>query len=177
MPVCPRPHGTVRRNSFSAALGASRREAAARLHKLADGRIQHGKRLPHGAVELRLAGRDGRKARRTGSASRRAAAPPPPRRSAFSKHVFPPLLGKLRIDHLRRMPDLFVNPSVWKVCSIAQPLAALCRLTDASMPLRVHKVQLHFPNLAFSNLSPSALVDQFRLPLIFRAPLISLTPL
>ena len=44
----------------------------------------------------------------------------------------------------------------------------LCRLTDAACPLRVHKVQLHFPNLALpKNLSPSALVDQFRASLDF----------
>ena len=44
----------------------------------------------------------------------------------------------------------------------------LCRLTDAACPLRVHKVPLHFPNLALpKNLSPSALVDQFRASLDF----------
>ena len=44
----------------------------------------------------------------------------------------------------------------------------LCRLTDAACPLRVHKVQLHFSYLALpKNLSPSALVDQFRASLDF----------
>ena len=76
-------------------LGASHREAAAQPHKLADGRIQHGKRLPHGAVELRLAGRDGRKARAE-RALHPAAQLRRRRRDAllFSKHVFPPLLGE-----------------------------------------------------------------------------------
>ena len=61
--------------------------------QLADGRIQHGQRLPHGAVELRLAGRDGRKARAE-RALHPAAQLRRRRRDAllFSKHVFPPLL-------------------------------------------------------------------------------------
>ncbi len=95
MPVCPRPHGTAPQERIQRGLllGASHREAAAQPHKLADGRIQHGKRLPHGAVELRLAGRDGRKARAKRTL-RPAAQLGRRRRDAllFSKHDFPPLL-------------------------------------------------------------------------------------
>ena len=158
-------------------LGASHREAAAQPHKLADSRIQHGKRLPHGAVELRLAGRDGRKAHAE-RALRPAAQLRRRRRDAllFSKHVFPPLLGETlnrssaadagSFSSIHRFGKFVVLRSRWR----------LCRLTDAACPLRVHKVQLHFPNLALpKNLSPSALVDQFRASLDFsraHAPLI-----
>ena len=110
-------------------LGASHREAAAQPYKLADGRIQHGKRLPHGAVELRLAGRDGRKARAE-RALRPAAQLRRRRRDAllFSKHVFPPLLGET------------LNRSS---AADAGSFSAIHRYEK----LEIHKVFLRFPYL------------------------------
>ena len=126
-------------HSARPAAGASHREAAAQPHELADGRIQHGQRLPHGAVELRLAGRDGRKARaELGSASRRAAAPPPPRRSAF-RNMFSSFIGETLNRSSAADAGSFRQSigleSLW-YCAAVGGFAAPLRMRHA---LRVHK--------------------------------------